>query len=64
MFEPALGLERLGTIREISSLSGVAESQVHRVLKGQDKVSPATRRRVLEAMRAINTLKVERARPH
>lgn len=58
MFEPALGIERLGTIKEISLLAGVAESQVHRVLKGKSKVSDRTRAKVISAVWEINARKV------
>ena len=61
MFEQALGIERLGTIKEIAERTGVAESQVHRALKGKDRVSAVTRDRVIEAVRMINAEKVERA---
>lgn len=61
MFEPALGVERLGTIKEISTRSGVAESQVHRVLKGKDRVRPETRSRVISAVREINADKIRLA---
>ena len=57
MFEPALGIERLGTIREISALAGVAESTVHRALKGTN-VSDRTRARVISAVWEINARKV------
>lgn len=58
MFEPALGIERLGTIKEISALAGVAESTVHRALKGQYNVSKRTRGRVISAVREINARKI------
>ena len=58
MFEPALGIERLGTIKEISALAGVAESTVHRALKGEAKVSKRTRIRVISAVWEINARKV------
>jgi DNA-binding LacI/PurR family transcriptional regulator len=62
MFEPALGIERLGTIKEISALAGVAESTVHRALKGQPKLSAPTRARVIRAVRQINAEKIKLAR--
>jgi DNA-binding LacI/PurR family transcriptional regulator len=58
MFEPALGIERLGTIKEISALVGVAESTVHRALKGQRNVSTRTRELVISAVWEINARKV------
>lgn len=61
MFESALGIERLGTIKEIAQRCGVAESQVHRALKGKDKVSDHTRQLVIDAVRSINAEKVKRA---
>lgn len=61
MFEQALGIERLGTIKEISLLAGVAESQVHRVLKGKSKVSDRTRATVIAAVWEINARKVRLA---
>jgi len=57
MFEPALGIERLGTIKEIAQLVGVAESTVHRALKGTS-VSDETRTRVISAVREINQRKI------
>ena len=57
MFEPALGIERLGTIKEIAKLVGVAESTVHRALKGTS-VSDETRTRVISAVREINKRKI------
>lgn len=57
MFEPSLGIERLGTIREIAQLVGVAESTVHRALKGNN-VSDETRTRVISAVREINQRKI------
>lgn len=61
MFEHALGIERLGTIKEISRVAKVAESTVHRVLKGRSKVSPATRSLVLMAVRLVNDRKIAMA---
>lgn len=61
MFEPALGIERLGTIKEISRLAQVAESTVHRALKARPRVSPMTRQAVLSAVRTINRQKIELA---
>ena len=61
MFEPALGIERLGTIKEISALAGVAESTVHRALKDRPKLSPSTRARVMWAVRTINAEKINLA---
>jgi DNA-binding LacI/PurR family transcriptional regulator len=58
MFEPALGIERLGTIKEISALAGVAESTVHRALKGERNVSKRTRGRVISAVWEINARKI------
>lgn len=58
MFEPALGIERLGTIKEISALAGVAESTVHRALKGQHNVSRRTRGLVISAVWEINARKI------
>lgn len=57
MFEPALGIERLGTIKEIAQLVGVAESTVHRALKGA-LVSDETRARVISAVWEINARKI------
>lgn len=57
MFEPALGIERLGTIKEIAELVGVAESTVHRALKGTN-VSHVTRARVISAVWEINARKI------
>lgn len=57
MFEPALGMERLGTIKEIANLVGIAESTVHRALKGTN-VSDETRTRVISAVREINQRKI------
>ena len=57
MFEPALDIERLGTIKEISALVGVAESTVHRALKGTN-VSDETRARVISAVWEINARKI------
>jgi DNA-binding LacI/PurR family transcriptional regulator len=57
MFEPALGIERLGTIKEIAQLVGVAESTVHRALKGTS-VSHVTRARVISAVWEINARKI------
>lgn len=57
MFEPSLGIERLGTIKEIAQLVGVAESTVHRALKGNN-VSDETRTRVISAVREINQRKI------
>jgi DNA-binding LacI/PurR family transcriptional regulator len=61
MFERALGIERLGTIKEISQLAKVAESTVHRVLKGHRLVSGGTRDAVLAAVHVINLRKIELA---
>jgi DNA-binding LacI/PurR family transcriptional regulator len=57
VFEPTLGIERLGTIKEISALVGVAESTVHRALKGT-KVSDETRARVISAVWELNARKI------
>lgn len=57
MYEKALGIERLGTIKEIAELVGVAESTVHRALKGND-VSDETRARVISAVWEINAKKI------
>jgi DNA-binding LacI/PurR family transcriptional regulator len=58
MFEPALGIERLGTIKEIAQLIGVAESTVHRALKGTN-VSDITRARVISAVWEINAREIK-----
>ena len=57
MYEKALGIERLGTIKEIAELVGVAESTVHRALKG-NHVSDETRARVISAVWEINAKKI------
>ena len=57
MYEKALGIERLGTIKEIAALVGVAESTVHRALKGSN-VSDKTRARVISAVWEINAKKI------
>lgn len=61
-YEPAIGIERLGTIKEIAAAASVGVATVHRVLKGQSKVSPSTSRTVMDAIRRINELKISRAR--
>ena len=61
-YEPALGIERLGTVKEIANAAGVGVATVHRVLKGQPKVSSSTSRAVLEAVKRINERKISRAR--
>jgi DNA-binding LacI/PurR family transcriptional regulator len=61
VFEPVLGMERLGTIKEIASRTGMAESHVHRALKGQSGVSSTTRQLVIAAVLSINAEKIERA---
>lgn len=60
-YEPALGIERLGTVKEIANAARVGVATVHRVLKGQPKVSPSTSRAVLEAVLRINEQKIRRA---
>lgn len=61
-YEPAIGVERLGTIKEIAEVASVGVATVHRVLKGQQKVSLSTSRTVLEAVRRINEQKIRLAR--
>lgn len=61
-YESALGFERLGTIKEIAEVAGVGVATVHRVLKGQPKVSPMASRTVLGAIRQVNEQKISRAR--
>jgi DNA-binding LacI/PurR family transcriptional regulator len=61
-YEPALGIERLATVKEIAEAASVGVATVHRVLKGQPKVSLSTSRTVLEAIHRINERKISRAR--
>jgi DNA-binding LacI/PurR family transcriptional regulator len=61
-YEPAIRIERLGTVKEIAEAASVGVATVHRVLKGQPKVSPSTSRTVLEAIRKINERKISLAR--
>ena len=61
MFERHLGIERLGTIREIAELTKLGEGTVHRALKGRGSVSLATRERVIAAVCQINARKIQLA---
>jgi DNA-binding LacI/PurR family transcriptional regulator len=61
-YEPAIRIERLGTIKEIAEVASVGVATVHRVLKGQPKVASSTTRMVLEAVRRINEQKIRLAR--
>ncbi|WP_419697248.1 helix-turn-helix domain-containing protein (plasmid) [Mesorhizobium muleiense] len=61
-YEPAIGIERLGTVKEIAEAASVGVATVHRVLKGQPKVSSSTSRAVLDAIRKINERKISLAR--
>ncbi|WP_353645236.1 LacI family DNA-binding transcriptional regulator [Mesorhizobium sp. WSM2239] len=61
-YEPAIGLERLGTVKEIAEAASVGVATVHRVLKGQPKVSSSTSRTVMDAIRKINERKINLAR--
>jgi DNA-binding LacI/PurR family transcriptional regulator len=61
-YEPAIGIERLGTVKEIAEAASVGVATVHRVLKGQPKVSSSTSRTVLDAIRKINERKISLAR--
>ncbi|WP_192181685.1 LacI family DNA-binding transcriptional regulator [Mesorhizobium amorphae] len=53
-YEPAIGIERLGTIKEIAAAASVGVATVHRVLKGQSKVSSSTSLTVMDAIRRVN----------
>ncbi|WP_287395766.1 LacI family DNA-binding transcriptional regulator [Mesorhizobium sp.] len=61
-YEPAIGIERLGTVKEIAEAASVGVATVHRVLNGQPKVSSSTSRAVLDAIRKINERKISLAR--
>jgi DNA-binding LacI/PurR family transcriptional regulator len=61
-YEPAIGIERLGTVKEIAEAASVGVATVHRVLKGQPKVSSSTSRTVMDAIRRINERKINLAR--
>ncbi|PWJ93762.1 MULTISPECIES: LacI family DNA-binding transcriptional regulator [Mesorhizobium] len=61
-YEPAIGIERLGTIKEIAAAASVGVGTVHRVLKGQSNVSSSASRTVMDAVRTINEQKITLAR--
>jgi DNA-binding LacI/PurR family transcriptional regulator len=52
----------LGTVKEIAEAANVGVATVHRVLKGQPKVSSSTSRTVLAAIQRINERKISLAR--
>lgn len=60
-FEPALGMERLCTIREIADRVALGTATVHRALKNGREVRPETRRLVLDTVCRINEEKIARA---
>lgn len=61
-YEPAIGIERLGTIKEIAAAASVGVGTVHHVLKGQSNVSSSASRTVMDAVRTINEQKITLAR--
>lgn len=61
MYERSLGIERLGTIREIAKLTRLGQGTVHRALKGETNVSAETRDKVIAAVREINARKIRLA---
>ncbi|MFB9981322.1 LacI family DNA-binding transcriptional regulator [Mesorhizobium kowhaii] len=61
-YERVIGIERLGTIKEIAEAAGVGVATVHRVLKGQAYVSSSTSLTVMDAIRRINERKISLAR--
>lgn len=61
-YEPAIGIERLGTIKEIAAAASVGVGTVHRVLKGQSNVSSSASQTVMDAVRRINERKISLAR--
>lgn len=64
VFEPALGVERLCTIREIADRSDLGTTTVHRALKNSREVRPETRRLVLDTVCRLNEEKIARAARH
>jgi hypothetical protein len=60
-YEVGLGSERLCTIKEIAERSALGAGTVHRALKGEKRVSPETRRLVVDTVRLLNEEKIARA---
>lgn len=51
---PDVAVRRAPVMSDVAKLAGVSHQTVSRVLNGSDRVRPATRERVLEAMRALD----------
>lgn len=60
-YEPAIGMERLCTIKEIAQAADVGVATVFRVVKGQPGATNDTTARVIATIEQINRQKIARA---